>query len=84
MAFSSSLSNDSSNTAEAKAAFYGLKWCVQNGINNLIMEGDSMLIINMIKGKVLPPWHLQDTIIEAQKLAQKINRQFQHCYREAN
>ncbi|KAK4727880.1 hypothetical protein R3W88_032797 [Solanum pinnatisectum] len=78
MAFSSFLGNDSSNTAEAKAALYGLKWCVQNGINNLIVEGDSMLIIDMIKGKVLPPWHLTDTVTEAQKLAQKINCQFQH------
>ncbi|KAK6782080.1 hypothetical protein RDI58_019876 [Solanum bulbocastanum] len=84
MAFSSSLGNNSSNTTEAKAALYGLKWCVQNGINNLILKGYFMLIINMIKGKVLPPWHLKDTIIEAQKLAQKINCQFQYCSREAN
>ncbi|XP_060182556.1 uncharacterized protein LOC132612272 [Lycium barbarum] len=84
MAFPSRLGNESSNTAEAKAALQGLKWCSQNGIHNLILEGDSQLIINMLTGVSIPPWHLKEIIIEAQGLAQKINCRFQHCYRETN
>ncbi|XP_060197735.1 uncharacterized protein LOC132626759 isoform X2 [Lycium barbarum] len=62
MAFAKSLGKGSSNLAEAKAALYGMKWCISNGFRNIILESDSLIIINMLEGKINIAWELQDSI----------------------
>lgn len=76
MAFASPLGNESSNYAKVMVALRGLKWCTQNDINNLILEGDSLLIIIMLNGKAIPIWQLKDVITETRDLAKRINCQF--------
>ncbi|WMV26459.1 hypothetical protein MTR67_019844 [Solanum verrucosum] len=49
MTFSIAGQCSSHNIAEAKATWFGSKWCKQNGYTNIIMELDSLLIINMLK-----------------------------------
>ncbi|XP_070029859.1 uncharacterized protein [Nicotiana sylvestris] len=55
MAFASSFGNCSSNFAEAKAALFGVQWCITNGFSNIILECDSLQIINMLNGYSKPP-----------------------------
>ncbi|KAK4355319.1 hypothetical protein RND71_024290 [Anisodus tanguticus] len=61
MAFAKFLGG-SSNLVEAKAALYGVKWCISNGFRNIILESDSLIIINMLEGKINIAWQLQDSI----------------------
>ncbi|XP_060203034.1 uncharacterized protein LOC132631475 [Lycium barbarum] len=84
MAFAKSLGKGSSNLAEAKVALYGMKWCISNGFRNIILESDSLIIINMLEGKINIAWELQDSIDTIKQLLSQTNYIAQHCYREAN
>lgn len=46
----------SSNMAEAKVALAGIKLCSHYNMCNIILECDSLLVIDMIKGKSTVPW----------------------------
>lgn len=43
----------------------GLQWCIDQGFNNVIVELDSLLVVNWMENKFNPPWSLLYTIEEA-------------------
>ncbi|KAK4352242.1 hypothetical protein RND71_027760 [Anisodus tanguticus] len=83
MAFVKFLGKGISNLAEA-TALYGVKWRMSNGFRNIILESDSLIIINMLEGKINIAWQLQDSIDTIKQLFSQTNYIAQHCYREAN
>ncbi|XP_070003207.1 uncharacterized protein LOC142165790 [Nicotiana tabacum] len=84
MAFSPPLGTCSSNVAKAKTVLIGLTWCNENDFFNIIIEGNSLLIINMLKGSIKSPWHVLEIVLKTQELARMANCSFQHSFREAN
>ncbi|XP_060210477.1 uncharacterized protein LOC132637406 [Lycium barbarum] len=62
MSYAKNLAKGSSNIGEAKAIIYGLQWCTSQSLQNIILESDSLIIINMVKGKSKIAWQLQDSI----------------------
>ncbi|KAK4709986.1 hypothetical protein R3W88_004499 [Solanum pinnatisectum] len=72
--FLSLCSAASHDIAEAKAAWFGGKWCKQNGYTNIIVELDSLLITNMLKEQN----EATSSILDLASI------KFEHCYREAN
>ncbi|XP_009774155.1 uncharacterized protein LOC107768948 [Nicotiana tabacum] len=52
----------SCNIAEAKAMMRGIKMCISKGFTNVIVESDSLILLNLIKRIRNPPWRFTDTI----------------------
>lgn len=44
MTFRSFLGNCTNNFAEASAILIGMNWCINNGVLNVIIESDSMIL----------------------------------------
>ncbi|WMV39129.1 hypothetical protein MTR67_032514 [Solanum verrucosum] len=84
MAFILPLGNGTSNTAEAKAFLFGLKWCIANGHIFTTVETDSLLLLNSILNLWSTPWRMRKTVEEIRELILRHNIQINHCYREAN
>lgn len=74
----------SNNMSEAKAILFGIEWCLDKGFTNILVESDSMLIINMINGKAKTPWQIKHIIEDIHSLKVQGTFSFQHCYREVN
>lgn len=77
-----SLGRSSSKLAEA--ILTGLTWCLQNGVNHIIIECDSLLVINMVRGRSKPPCNMLDTINHIQGTRRLLTCSVQHYYREVN
>lgn len=84
MAFASYLGECSNNCAEIQAMKIGLKWCLDNGFRNLIIESDSWLTIHMINGNISTSWLLKDEIKKIQAMKTNGQIEFNHILREGN
>ncbi|KAH0776146.1 hypothetical protein KY290_007557 [Solanum tuberosum] len=84
MTFARSIGRDTSNMAEAKASLNGLEWCSQNGHSNVILDCDSKIVVEMIKGNYNIPWQMKNIITRIQNISSTITCEVRHCYREAN
>ncbi|OIS96191.1 hypothetical protein A4A49_09538 [Nicotiana attenuata] len=84
MAFAKALHFCTNNQTEVQAALYALNWCKQNNMTNCILEMDSLMTINMMKGVYKPSWELTDDIKYMTQIAHNLNIKVQHCYREGN
>ncbi|XP_060202921.1 uncharacterized protein LOC132631356 [Lycium barbarum] len=84
MAFSYSVDCETNNHAEALAAEFGINWCIQQGLNNIILELDSQIIANMLKEKGTDNLKLKHIISRITGLINGNAVQTAHCYREAN
>ncbi|XP_060216473.1 uncharacterized protein LOC132643957 [Lycium barbarum] len=84
MDFTKSLDTGSHNYAEAKASLFGLRWCKENGLHNVILECDSKFVVDMLKYACAVPWQLYHIIEETRKIISQINVVTQHCFREGN
>ena len=78
--------NETNNYAEYMGLIMGLSKAAEFNINDLIVEGDSMLIIKQMNGEYKVK---SSNIIELHKLAMQLklkfsNIVFQHVYREDN
>jgi ribonuclease HI len=78
--------NSTNNEAEYTGLLIGLRRAVEMGITNLLVKGDSQLIVRQMKGEYkvksvsLKPMHL-----EAVELAKEVGKiQYEHVYREFN
>ena len=78
--------NSTNNEAEYTGLLIGLRKAVEMGITNLLVRGDSQLIVRQMKGEykvksvTLKPMHE-----EANSLAKSIGQiQYEHVYREFN
>lgn len=84
MAFATPVHFYTNNYSEVKAALHGVQWCITRNPRKLILELDSLLVVNMILGKCKIPWKLQRDITTIQQMVQQNNIQIQHCFREGN
>ncbi|XP_047257138.1 uncharacterized protein LOC124889449 [Capsicum annuum] len=84
MAFSIKAHCDNHNIAEAKAAWYEINWCLQNGYNNSTIESNSTVITDMLKNKKASNFRLNKTIQDTTELLRQATVKLTHCYREAN
>ena len=78
--------NETNNYAEYMGLIMGLSKAVEFNISDLIVEGDSMLVINQMTGKNKVK---SNNIIELHKLAMQLKLKFSsitfnHIYRENN
>ncbi|XP_060211654.1 uncharacterized protein LOC132639201 [Lycium barbarum] len=67
MAYSIPFDEVSSNVAEAKALLFGIQWSIQNGINSLELETDSMILAAWVKDIFKIPWQVDATIKEIKR-----------------
>ncbi|XP_060170402.1 uncharacterized protein LOC132601318 [Lycium barbarum] len=84
MAFASPVHFTTNNYSETQAALQGIQWCLDHNFNNLILELDSLLVVNMILAKCKVPWKFQNDIAFIQQAVQLHNITVQHCFREGN
>lgn len=78
--------NYTNNYAEYMGVYEGLKWSFENKINNLIIKGDSQLVIKQLKGeyKVKSP-NLQELYDKCSKLLKLFdNYELYHIDRKLN
>ncbi|XP_041004153.1 uncharacterized protein LOC121249518 [Juglans microcarpa x Juglans regia] len=74
----------SNNRVELMVFLLGLRRCKLYGFNNVILELDSLLIVNWLKEDRCNVWYLEDFWEEICSLLRDLNVQFQHVFREGN
>lgn len=83
MAFSVQILCKSRNEAEAKAAWFGGRWCIHNCHTSFIIEMDSLLIANMLNEGKSSSFKLNKIIEEIASMLSQARVKVTHCYREA-
>jgi ribonuclease HI len=78
--------NATNNAAEYVGLIIGLKEAISLGIKNIVVEGDSMLVIKQMKGEYkVKSTNLFDLYNEASELSKNFDYiSFNHVYRENN
>ncbi|GLJ53797.1 hypothetical protein SUGI_1148150 [Cryptomeria japonica] len=75
----------SNNEVELKGLEEGLAMCVEKGMEKVIIEGDSQMILNGISKGHFPNWRIQMwTHRIEQLLSSLVDYRMQHTYREGN
>ena len=63
----------------------GLRQAVCKGFSNLLVEGDSQILLHSINCKMTAPWHIRVLVQDIVKLASQCDQiRFSHVLREAN
>ncbi|XP_059070442.1 uncharacterized protein LOC131860093 [Cryptomeria japonica] len=76
---------DTNNIAEFATLLLSLKDCINHGIKNIIVEGDSEIAINAIRKKTTPNWRLQALLESILEILNSLDLfEAKHIYREAN
>jgi len=71
--------------AEGRALHDGIQAAFLSGCRNMEIEGDNMVIIQAIQGRIQVPWQLRNIVIEIKAtLDQCAQVMIRHIYREAN
>nr|XP_027102332.1 uncharacterized protein LOC113723448 [Coffea arabica] len=83
LAFSCHFGKPTSLQAEARAFLVGVEMCVQGGFDLFKVELDSLVLVNILLGKVGCPWSIYK---EGQQLLDLKERfpQVSHCFHQAN
>ncbi|GLJ06904.1 hypothetical protein SUGI_0052020 [Cryptomeria japonica] len=77
--------NGTNNLVETRALLFGVKLAINNKVKNIIIEGDSHIIITTLINSQTPNWQLDYIIQEARELISCLDSyQTMHYYREAN
>lgn len=75
MAYSKHIQFSTNISCELQAAYHGLKWhSEQHHPPKLILEMDSLVIVNMLRGQTSPPWRLRKFIEAARIILFKRSR----------
>lgn len=83
--YASKMGIQTNHFAEALSALWGLRIVQTHNIQNLILEGDSLNIINHLNQCSPPSWNIKDFILESISIFQTFNNiQIKHTYREGN
>lgn len=61
----------------------GIKICITKGLTNVIVESDSMIILNLSKRHRTPPWRFNDIIEKIQTMTKDANFVFCHTLRDS-
>ncbi|XP_019257601.1 PREDICTED: uncharacterized protein LOC109235804 [Nicotiana attenuata] len=83
-AYGKEISEGTNTTAEAKAIYEALKYCIQHGYVLIDIHTDSMLLKNVIIGEWKPPWILGTVIDEIRDLMRRANVRIAHTLIEGN
>ncbi|KAM3375976.1 hypothetical protein P3S68_014690 [Capsicum galapagoense] len=84
-AYAAPLGQGTNNQVEVEAAIWGLSWCLSNGIQQVVMEVNSELLVRWIKKQIPILWHLQPLVESLMKLISQLHLCIcRHVYREAN
>ncbi|XP_059078055.1 uncharacterized protein LOC131876630 [Cryptomeria japonica] len=76
---------DTHNIAEFTTLLLGLKDCINHGVKNVTVEGDSETAINAIRKKTTPNWRLQALLERILEILNNLEHfKAKHIYREAN
>ncbi|KAK4711086.1 hypothetical protein R3W88_005599 [Solanum pinnatisectum] len=70
--------------AEMKAILEALKYCVSKEVRRLVIESDSLLMVNIINKTWRVPWELAEQYDELQQALMKIEAIIRHTFREGN
>ncbi|XP_070034378.1 uncharacterized protein [Nicotiana tomentosiformis] len=79
-AFAKALQFYTNNQSEVQAALHALQWCKNNNIHNVILEMDSLMVVNIIKDIYNTPWELVDDIRSMRHIIHSQSITVQHCY----
>lgn len=79
------LGSQNNHMAEVAGALYGIQLASDLNFKKIWVEGDSLNIINSLKGKNPPSWTIENFIFKAQALISNCTKKFiSHMYREGN
>lgn len=70
--------------AEVKGLHQGLRICKEKGFTNIVIELDSLVLVQIIQGKVKSPWNIAYMIRSIFQLLGFFNYSVQHIFREGN
>lgn len=72
--------------AEVRALLDGMVMLINSQYCNfpLVLELDSLLLVNIIKGIVMPPWSVWYYMLQIQKKLSNFQYSIHHIYREGN
>ena len=67
-----SIKPTSNNLAELEALFHGLQLCLRLNLPNVIIEGDSQIVLNAIRKRSTPNWVLNSQLEEVLALLDQL------------
>ncbi|MQL95653.1 hypothetical protein Taro_028308 [Colocasia esculenta] len=70
--------------AEALALCDGLTICCSKGFMDIVVETDSLNLVQIVTGQIPHPWELSCILQDVDVITQKIKAQIKHVPREAN
>lgn len=80
-----SIAPTSNNLAELRALEEGLLLCTKLGLSNIVIEGDSQIVLNAIRKKSTPNWVLNSKLEHIINLLDKFEDiRVEHIFREGN
>ena len=83
--YSGNIGRGKNNMFEAIALLWGLQVIKDMQIKDITIEGDSKIIIDMVKGVSQLSWTIQTIITNIRQLLEGLERfELQHIYREGN
>ncbi|KAJ7971706.1 Ribonuclease H protein [Quillaja saponaria] len=83
-AYGSFLGNQTKMVAELEALYEGLKYCAANGLHDVIVNSDSMSLVQCVNSKTSPLWMYHGKFREIIHILQDCNMKVLHCFREIN
>ncbi|GLJ30085.1 hypothetical protein SUGI_0594940 [Cryptomeria japonica] len=76
---------NTNNMAKMTGLLARLEWCVDHGIQDVEVEGDSQIILNGISKQNFENWKLEVIRPKIQRICESLNKfTFKHIYREGN
>ncbi|XP_004308642.1 PREDICTED: putative ribonuclease H protein At1g65750-like [Fragaria vesca subsp. vesca] len=85
LASTRNLGSTSVPVAEATALRDSLLSVKEKGFIDVVVEGDSKLVIDVMTQKINPPWRIHQIVDDIRKIAESFSSiSFHHVYREAN
>lgn len=61
-----------------------LRYYVEQGFTQIMLQTDSMLMKNVLEGKWVPPWNVSEYVEESRNIIEGCNVSISHILREGN
>ncbi|XP_075091898.1 uncharacterized protein LOC142172040 [Nicotiana tabacum] len=84
MVYSVYLGQGTSNWAEGHAMLLGLQHYISRGLDKIIVEADSKVLVSAINEESSTPWRLLQIVDKIKQIVSEKGAAVKHCYREAN